>query len=357
MNPIRLTFQASGWDSDNPWNNSTDVDTTFAVERTGQRIELDGLRQYTLTVFEIGEEYVRLHIDVSAPEGQPAAAPECWDASVWRLQKESRSLRFEQLRRGERKPVWHEARICLFWDLSDEDPMLLAEEAVAKGLWREALEFGHRVDKQGPKAPSRPRAMRLQYNIARCAEKEVKPEDLEPDFDFREPYCLTVMKELVGEMNLGDEIREEVLRTYVRYLRMGMDGYDADSEADHYEQSINYMDRLRVVGYEGETDSEGRPHGQGTQYLQEEGGDEDRCKYEGHFEHGLRQGEGALFREAAFRNSLTESEYYMQGDYDAAGRQISAPPAGSYEPYHSGWSQLYSGYWEADKPHYQEPKE
>lgn len=344
MTPIILSLKCDGYDKDSPWSNKEDLVATIEVNRIGESFTLNGLRQYKLKIEDMGEDYVVIDVTATPLEGNPEAAPECWKANVSRLIESHYRYTFEYIRKGERKPTLRNAHVEIAWDHSGDDMFELAEEAIGKGLWREAYNFYTQTEYT---APSRERKLRLLYNIALEAEKTVTPQDLKPSFDFRKPFCYTVIKDLVGELKLGDPIRDEVLRTYVRYLRCGMKGYVDESEAKMWEKRIDLISRLVVTGYDGPVDDEGRPHGRGLQYLTD---GENVYNYDGDFVHGLRHGYGKLLVSSYIPNSMTESEYYMQGDYDAAGRQISHPPAGSYQSTIKAWCVKYEGHWENDKP-------
>lgn len=344
MTPIILSFKCGGYDNDSPWINKDDLVVTIEVNRIGETFTLNGLRQYRLEIEDIGEDCVDIAVTASPLEGNSDADTECWKENVNRLQKSYHSCTFKYTRKGERKPVLRNAHITIEWDHSGEDMFDLAEQALEKGFWREAYNF---YQKAKHSETSREHRFRLLYNIALEAEKTVTPKDLKPSFDFTKPFCFIIIDDLVGELKLGDPIREEVIRTYVRYLRSGMKGYVDESEAKLWEKKIDFLSRIVVSGYDGPVDDEGRPHGHGTQHLTD--GDK-KYKYEGDFEHGQRHGDGELLVSSSIPNTLTESEYYMQGDYDAAGRQISHPPSGSYKPYIQAWCIVYSGHWENDKP-------
>lgn len=114
--------------------------------------------------------------------------------------------------------------------------------------------------------------------------------------------------------------------------------------------------------YTGETDEDGRPHGEGVlRYVVEPDlekiakdpiykgyGD---LRYRGRFEHGLRQGEGDLHALGLHPNPVSEYEWFSEGEYDCCGR-LTHPShePGSYQRNVQMWYPYFEGTWENDMP-------
>ena len=105
----------------------------------------------------------------------------------------------------------------------------------------------------------------------------------------------------------------------------------------------------KIVGktYTGQKDDEGRPHGYGTMEYLTSG--ENKYKYEGHFEHGVRSGYGVWYETIRFIREYEPWEWVQMGDYDSAGRLIhpNTKPGPRREVINS-WDEKFRGWWKND---------
>ena len=105
----------------------------------------------------------------------------------------------------------------------------------------------------------------------------------------------------------------------------------------------------KIVGktYSGQKDDEGRPHGHGTMEYLTSG--ENKYKYEGHFEHGVRSGYGVWYETIRFIREYEPWEWAQMGDYDSAGRLIhpNTKPGPRKEVFNC-WDEKFRGWWKND---------
>ena len=65
----------------------------------------------------------------------------------------------------------------------------------------------------------------------------------------------------------------------------------------------------------------------------------------------MREGYGVLYSMSWIKNPVEEWQWYMEGEYDSAGRFIHpAHEPGSYVAYTEVWEEEYVGLWEDNKP-------
>jgi hypothetical protein len=114
--------------------------------------------------------------------------------------------------------------------------------------------------------------------------------------------------------------------------------------------------------YVGETDENGLPHGEGElRYVVEPDLEKEAedpiykgtgdLRYKGHFEHGLRQGDGDLHGLGLTYNPVSQYAWYSEGDYDGCGRLIhSSNPSGSWKSHVQCWYPYFEGTWKNDMP-------
>jgi len=114
--------------------------------------------------------------------------------------------------------------------------------------------------------------------------------------------------------------------------------------------------------YVGETDENGLPHGEGElRYVVEPDSEKEAqdpihkgtgdLRYKGHFEHGLRHGEGDLHELGLIYNPVSQYAWYSEGEYDSCGRLIhSSNPSGSWKEHVQCWYPYFEGTWENDMP-------
>ncbi|MBP5548048.1 MAG: hypothetical protein J6X58_04040 [Bacteroidales bacterium] len=235
----------------------------------------------------------------------------------------------------------HFVRIEVDIVLNDEERLALARQARDEGRWNDAL---YTLKEMKETKPPRQFLLRCRYQLALCYENGENNLGIKAD----KKLAYNSMRELFYDVKLNDAIYEEVVRTYARYRR---DGIGIPASPDEYDSIINShiigAQKPDSTSYEGPVDEDGLPHGEGTMTYTY--GDKIK-KYKGNFVHGIREGEGELLYPTQIKNSMTESEYYMQGDYDNAGRQISSPKPGSYKEYIDAWCIEYKGLWCNDLP-------
>lgn len=128
------------------------------------------------------------------------------------------------------------------------------------------------------------------------------------------------------------------------------------------------LKKIIKIAYEGEKDAQGLPHGKGRmeyfadedhipypeypdlrEYYKEVG----QMIYNGHFEHGVRQGEGSIFFLGLNPSSADQYEWYSEGDYDC-GRLIHPEhPDGSWRQgiRQKRWDEMFKGTWKDDLPY------
>lgn len=103
---------------------------------------------------------------------------------------------------------------------------------------------------------------------------------------------------------------------------------------------------LEITSYTGPKDKEGRPNGYGVAYYRKK---RHEYKYEGMFLAGKRHGFGTYFCKGTIENPQEEWQWYMEGEYDSAGRLIQPRhEPGSYTKYIDKWWCEYSGWWRDD---------
>ena len=105
----------------------------------------------------------------------------------------------------------------------------------------------------------------------------------------------------------------------------------------------------KIVGktYSGQKDDEGRPHGHGTMEYLTSG--ENKYKYEGHFEHGVRSGYGVWYETIRFIREYEPWEWAQMGDYDSAGRLIHPnTKSGPRKEVVNCWDEKFRGWWKND---------
>ena len=119
--------------------------------------------------------------------------------------------------------------------------------------------------------------------------------------------------------------------------------------------------------YDGPKDRQGRPHGEGSMYyyadedhvpfpqypnLREYYKEVGRMIYRGHFEHGVRQGEGRI-AVLGLAGRASKYEWYSEGEYDCCGRLIHPEhPEGSWQEdvRMKYWHEVFEGTWQDDMP-------
>ena len=105
----------------------------------------------------------------------------------------------------------------------------------------------------------------------------------------------------------------------------------------------------KIVGktYTGQKDDEGRPHGHGTMEYLTSG--ENKYKYEGHFEHGVRSGYGVWYETIRFIREYEPWEWAQMGEYDSAGRLIHPnTKSGPRKEVVNCWDEKFRGWWKND---------
>lgn len=105
----------------------------------------------------------------------------------------------------------------------------------------------------------------------------------------------------------------------------------------------------KIVGkiYNGQKDDEGRPHGSGVmEYYTKT---DNKYKYEGHFEHGVRSGYGVWHESIRLIREYEPWEWAQMGEYDSAGR-LNHPNTkpGPYKEVTESWQKKFSGWWVND---------
>ena len=120
--------------------------------------------------------------------------------------------------------------------------------------------------------------------------------------------------------------------------------------------------KIVKLQYRGKTDENGLPHGEGElRYVVEPDLEKEAkdplykglgdLRYKGHFEHGLRHGEGDLHALGLDYNPVSQYEWYSEGDYDDCGRLIRpSNPPGSWKSHVQCWYPYFEGTWENDMP-------
>ena len=315
------------------------------ITHVGQHFSVHCLTDFQFVVTAFDNDHVELdgHADVQSEEydvlsnSRRPTDKNKWHNTVSAIVDGYSS--FDFLLPGHKKS--HFATIELKLCIGDQQRMTLARQACDEGRWDDALCIFNHMKKE--KAP-RSLLLRCRYQAALQIETGVPEQGIK----CNQKAAYIRMHDLYQEVNYNDAIHDEVIRTYARYIR---DGIGVSASPDRYNRIIE----ANIIGartadrteYEGPVDTDGLPHGEGTMnYFY----GEKQERYTGHFEHGVREGEGKLMYLTTVRNSMTESEYYMQGDYDGCGRQISSPPAGSYQPYLEAWCIDYQGPWHNDRP-------
>ena len=106
------------------------------------------------------------------------------------------------------------------------------------------------------------------------------------------------------------------------------------------------------IKYTGEKNRDEMPHGEGVmEYFVACIGCRNHFKYKGTFKKGMREGYGVLYSMSWIKNPVEEWQWYMEGEYDSAGRFIHpAHEPGSYVAYTEVWEEEYVGLWEDNKP-------
>ena len=106
------------------------------------------------------------------------------------------------------------------------------------------------------------------------------------------------------------------------------------------------------IKYTGARNRENLPHGEGVmEYFVACSGCRNHFKYEGTFRKGMRDGYGVLYSMSWIKNPVEEWQWYMEGEYDSAGRFVHpAHEPGSYVAYTEVWEEEYVGLWEDNKP-------
>ena len=125
--------------------------------------------------------------------------------------------------------------------------------------------------------------------------------------------------------------------------------------------------KIIKIEYEGPKDSQGLPHGEGYmdyfadedhvpypeypdlhKYYKEVG----EMVYKGHFEHGVRQGEGKISILGLNPSSADQYSWYSEGDYDCGRLVHPEHPDGSWRQglHQKMWHELFVGTWKDDLP-------
>ena len=332
---------------DNGLNISKEKD--YHIVYVGQKFTVNCIVDFQFTVTALDGDRVELdcHADAQTVETDPASMNSSNGCSLHFTlsftESDSKSFGFRMP--GDSNPHFSTIDMKLPVDLelpiSDTRWLEVALKARDEGRWHDALCV---LKTMKHTKPPRGLLLRCRYQAALQVETGVPEQGIR----CNQELAYNRMRDLFYDVKYTDAIHDEVVRTLARYHRDGIGVSASPSECDRlinaYIMGVQQPDNTQ---YEGPVDADGQPHGEGTMYYYY---GEKQKRYTGHFEHGVREGQGELCQLATAPNPLTESEYYMQGDYDGCGRQISSPPPGSYEPYHKAWYIDYKGLWHNDRP-------